>query len=89
MHVPPIAYVQIGNLKIMLHFKEQDDGKYIIENYCDCKIEIAGEYTDGNRFPTSKYIILVAEDLIYNAPLEYTDSETYLKTVIEYRPLDS
>lgn len=62
MHVPPIAYVQIGNLKIMLHFKEQDDGKYIIENYCDCKIEIAGEYTDGNRFPTSKYTILVAED---------------------------
>jgi len=62
MHVPPIAYVQIGNLKIMLHFKEQDDGKYIIENYCDCRIEIAGEYTDGNRFPTSKYTILVAED---------------------------
>ena len=62
MHVPPIAYVQIGNLKIMLHFKEQDDGKYIIENYCDCKIEIAGEYTDGDRFPTSKYTILVAED---------------------------
>ena len=62
MQVPPIAYVQIGNLKIMLHFKEQDDGKYIIENYCDCKIEIAGEYTDGDKFPTSKYTILVAED---------------------------
>ena len=62
MHVPPIAYVQIGNLKIMLHFKEQDDGKYIIENYCDCEIGVAGEYTDGTKFPTSKYTILMAED---------------------------
>lgn len=62
MHIPPIAYVQIGNLKIMLHFKEQDDGKYIIENYCDCMIGIAGEYTDGTKFPTSKYTILTAED---------------------------
>lgn len=62
IHVPPIAYVQIGNLKIMLHFKEQDDGKYIIENYCDCTIGIDGEYEDGARFPTSKYTILMAED---------------------------
>ena len=62
MHIPPIAYVQIGNLKILLHFKEQDDGKYIIENYCDCNIGVAGEYTDGTKFPTSKYTLLMAED---------------------------
>ena len=62
MRIPPIAYIQIGNLKIMLHFKEQEDGKYIIENYCDCTIKIDGEYTDGTRFPTSKYTILKAED---------------------------
>lgn len=62
MHIPPIAYVQIGNLKIMLHFKEQDEGKYIIENYCDCNIGVAGEYTDGTKFPTSKYTLLMAED---------------------------
>lgn len=62
VHVPPIAYIQIGNLKIMLHFKEQDAGKYIIENYCDCEIGVVGEYTDGTKFPTSKYTILMAED---------------------------
>lgn len=62
MHIPPIAYVQICNLKILLHFKEQDDGKYIIENYCDCNIGVAGEYTDGTKFPTSKYTLLMAED---------------------------
>ena len=42
-------------------FRYTEEGA-IIENYCDCKIEIAGEYTDGDRFPTSKYTILVAED---------------------------
>lgn len=62
MHIPPIAYVQIGNLKILLHFKEQDDGKYIIENYCNCNIRVAGEYTEGTKFPTSKYTLLMAED---------------------------
>lgn len=75
-YIPPIAYVQIGNLKVMLHFKEQDDGKYIIENYSDCEIGIAGEYTDGTRFPTSKYTILMAEDFA-------TISNLNLKVIVD------
>lgn len=46
----------------MLHFKEQEDGKYVIKNYYDCKSEIVGEYTDGTKFSTSLYTILIAED---------------------------
>lgn len=64
VHIPPIAYVSIGNLKIMLHFKEQDDGKYIVENYSKCIVDVAGEYMDGTKFPTSKFTILTAEDFV-------------------------
>lgn len=71
LHIPPIAYIQIGNLKIMLYFNEQDDGKYIIENYCACTIEVVGEYTDGNRFLTSKYTLLMAEDFATASNLDF------------------
>ena len=46
-------------------------------------IAVENEVTD-NMYQRSEL-----DYLIYNAPLEYADSETYLKTVIEYRPLDS
>ncbi len=71
MHVPPIAYIQIGNLKIMLHFKEQDDGRYIIENYCDCVTAVVSEYTNGDKFPTSKYTLLKAEDFATISNLKF------------------
>ena len=49
-----------------------------------------------NQWDSKKAILPVhIGSLIYNAPLEYADlilngdSETYLKTVTEYKPLDS
>lgn len=71
MNVPSISYVQIGNLKIVLLFKEQGDGKYIIENYYDCEIWGAGEYTDGTKLLTSKCTILMAEDFVTIPNLNY------------------
>ncbi len=62
MKVPPIATVDIGNLKIMLSFKPQADGRYRISNYSDCDIDVMAECSDGSKFPTSKYTILVADD---------------------------
>ena len=71
IHVPLIANFQIANLKILLHFKERDDGKYDIKKYYDCKREAVGEYTDGTRFSTSLYTILTAEDFATISNLNY------------------
>lgn len=62
--IPPIAYITIGNLKIMLHFKPQEDGKYFLENYTNCNIDIMGGYVDKANFQTSKFTILSADDFI-------------------------
>jgi len=60
--VLPVSYIQVENLKILLFFEEHGDGKYLVRNFDDTKLKFWGEYKDGNKFRTSKYTILQAED---------------------------
>ena len=62
--VPPVGGISIGNIYLMLHFRQNEDGSYLIENFADTKLAVSGEYQDGTMFPTSKYIIMKSEDII-------------------------
>lgn len=63
-NVMPMSTVSIGNLKILLHFKRRDNGKYVIEDYKNGNILVEGECHDLTRFPTSVYTILSADDFV-------------------------
>lgn len=63
-YIPSVGGISIGNIHLMLHFKQMEDGSYLIENFPEIKYEVSGAYTDGTMFATSKYIIMKADDLI-------------------------
>lgn len=69
--VPPIANIKLNNLCIMLHFKERDDGRYLIENYVNSKMDCSSNYIDGTMFRTSKFTILTHEDFLTVSNLNY------------------
>ncbi|MGO5050911.1 hypothetical protein ACTQ6A_00060 [Lachnospiraceae bacterium LCP25S3_G4] len=69
--IPPIAHITINNLHIMLHFKVQNDGKYLLESFTDCVAEWSSDYNDGTMFPTSKYTILTENDFLIISNLNY------------------
>ena len=66
-------------------------------NMDNCCVEV--KFSDGSMIAIDTIVveneIAELDYLIYNAPLEYADlilngdPETYLKTVTEYKPLDS
>ena len=71
-------------------------------NFDNCCVEL--KFTDGSMIAidtiaveneVAEYQRSELDYLIYNAPLEYADlilngePETYLKTITEYKPLDS
>jgi len=58
--VPAVGGISIGNIYLMLHFRQTEDGSYLIENFPDVKYEVSGEYRNGEMFATSKYIIMKA-----------------------------
>lgn len=62
--VPPVGGISIGNIYLLLYFRMTEDGKYLIENLPNVKLEVSGEYEDGSIFETSKYVILKADDII-------------------------
>lgn len=69
--VPSVGNVSVGNIHLLLHFKQMEDGSYLIENFPDIKYEVSGEYTDGTMFDTSKYTIMKADDLIKADNISY------------------
>lgn len=62
--VPSVGGVSIGNVCLMLHFRQMEDGSYLVENFPDIEYEVSGEYKDGEMFITSKYVVMKAEDMI-------------------------
>lgn len=62
--IQPMETVTIGNLTILLVFKREKDGKYVIKNHTDCNLDVYGEMDDSSRFKTSKYTILKKLDFI-------------------------
>lgn len=62
--IPAVGGIAIGNLSLLLYFREIENGKYLVENFSDVELDVAGEYTDGTKFKTSKYIIMKADDII-------------------------
>lgn len=62
--VPSVGGISIGNIYLMLHFRQMEDGSYLIENFPEVEYEVSGAYKDGKMFSTSKYIIMKADDLI-------------------------
>lgn len=71
--VPPAAFITINNLRIMLYFKEQDDGKYELRNFTEPMGEWSAEYTNGTMFPTSKYTIFQKDDYLNMSNIDYED----------------
>lgn len=62
--VAPVGGISIGNIYLLLHFRQMEDGTYLIENFADIDCEVSGMYKNGEMFDTSKYIIMKADDLI-------------------------
>lgn len=62
--IPPVSGVTIANIYLALHFRQMTDGIYHIDNFPDIEYEVSGEYPNGEKFITSKYVILKAKDLI-------------------------
>lgn len=62
--VPSVGGISIGNVHLILHFRQMEDGSYLVENFPEVECEVFGEYKNGKMFPTSKYVIMRAEDLI-------------------------
>lgn len=60
--IPPVLTLRICNLLLILDFKEQSDGKYVIRNFFDEETECMAEGIDGKLFPTSKYTIMQMRD---------------------------
>ena len=62
--VPMLCGMEIGNIYLILYAKESKDGKYCIKNFPDIKLEISGEYDNGEMFITSKYVVMKCNDII-------------------------
>lgn len=60
--IQPVVTLRICNLVLILDFKEQSNGKYVISNFFDKDTECSAEGIDGNLYPTSKYTIIKMED---------------------------
>lgn len=73
--VPPIGYIAIANLNIILHFIESEDGKYKIENFADSIADCKSDYADGEFFDTSKYTILREKDFSKISNLRFDKME--------------
>lgn len=62
--VPSAGGISIGNIYLMLHFMQKEDGSYLIENFPEIEYEVSGQYKNGEMFATSKYVIMKADDII-------------------------
>lgn len=69
--IQPVVTLRICNLVLILDFKEQSDGKYVISNFFDNDTECSAEGIDGKLFPTSKYTIIRAEDFCKISNYDY------------------
>lgn len=69
--IPSVGGVSIGNIYLILHFKQMEDGSYLVENFPEIKSEVSGACIDGTMFATSKYIIMKADDLIKADNISY------------------
>ena len=60
--IPPVVVLDIANLKIILLFREKEDGSYEVKDFIrtniECKID-----REGN-FPTTQFSILNADDFL-------------------------
>lgn len=72
-NIPPVMGISIGNVYLLLHFRQLEDGSYHVENFPSVQCEVTGEYNDGEFFTTSKYVILKADDLIRSDNLSYKE----------------
>jgi hypothetical protein len=62
--VPSVGGISIGNVHLILRFRQMEDGSYLVENFPKAEYEVSGEYKNGKMFPTSKYVIMKTEDLM-------------------------
>ncbi len=69
--IQPVVTLRICNLVLILDFKEQPDGKYVISDFFDKDTECSAEGVDGKLFPTSKYTIIKAEDFCKISNYDY------------------
>ena len=79
--VPSVGRVSIGNIYLILHFRQNEDGSYLIENFPDIKYEVSGVYKNGEMFNTSKYVIMKSEDII---KADNVDSKTIVDELMLY-----
>ena len=61
---PSVVGIDIRNVHLILHFRQIEDGSYLIENFPEIEYEFSGQYTSGEMFATSKYVIMKAKDII-------------------------
>lgn len=78
--IPPLGTVTIGNLRIMLLFRQMEDERYEINDFfrykIDCKLDQAGNYD------TTQFCMLTAEDYLRTSNL---DMEIIEKSFKEHR----
>lgn len=79
--IQPMATVPIGNLTILLTFKHDKNGKYIIKNHTDCDLDVYGEMANGSRFKTSRYTILKKSDFMNISNLKENEIVDELMTI--------
>jgi hypothetical protein len=79
--IPAVAFIEINNLRILLYFKEQDDGKYELKNFSEQVGEWSSDYVDGTMFPTSKYTMFQKDDFLNISNIDYEDM---IKDMMKY-----
>lgn len=79
--VPAVGGISIGNIYLMLHFRQTEDGSYLVENFPDIKYEVSGAYRNGEMFATSKYSIMKAADII---KVDNINCKTMVDEMLQY-----
>ena len=66
--IPPLGTITIGNLRIMLLFREKQDGRYEVNDFfrykVDCKLDQEGDYD------TTQFCMLTADDYLNTANID-------------------
>lgn len=64
--IPPIANVEVGNLRFVLYFKPVPDqkGTYEIFDFFKTELSVAYEGNNGEKIPTSQYEVFKDTDLL-------------------------
>lgn len=75
----PVIALKIGNLKVLLYFRCIKEHVFKIQNYFRTKVNVSCEDNDGNKFPTSQFVILEKNAYLTIDNLDFKSIEDDMK----------